>query len=127
MSRDEVVNTGGSRLVPVRLKHFNERVYNFLQGPNEFVITGKFKNWDRWKDLPGIGVPTLVMGARYDTMNPDDIRKEGTLIQKSRTHICPKGSHFPFYDDQQDYMQALIGFLKDVEAGNFALDRRTTG
>ena len=49
-----------------------------MQGPNEFVVTGTFKDWDRWKDLSKIEVPTLVIGARYDEMNPDDIRKMGT-------------------------------------------------
>lgn len=108
----------------LRLKHFNERVYNYLQGPNEFVITGKFKHWDRWSDLPRISAPTLVMGGRYDTMNPDDVRREGALIPRSRTHICPNGSHFSLYDDQQDYMGALTAFLKDVEEGRFVPDRR---
>ena len=41
-------------------KHFNTQVYNTMQGPNEFVVTGTFKDWDRWKDLPKIEVPTLV-------------------------------------------------------------------
>ena len=108
----------------LRLKHFNERVYNYLQGPNEFVITGKYKDWDRWKDLPRITAPTLVMGGRHDTMNPEDVRREGALIPRSRTHICPNGSHFSLYDDQQDYMRTLTGFLKDVEAGRFVPDRR---
>jgi proline iminopeptidase len=110
-----------------RLKHFNERIYNYLQGPNEFVITGKFKDWDRWTDLPRIGVPTLVMGGRYDTMNPADVQREGSLIPKSRTHICPNGSHFSLYDDQADYMRALIEFLRDVEAGTFVPQPRTNG
>src|SRR5499427_1543834 len=35
-------------------KHFNPQVYNTMQGPNEFVVTGTFKDWDRWKDLRGI-------------------------------------------------------------------------
>jgi len=111
----------------LRLKHFNERIYNYLQGPNEFVITGKFKDWDRWTDLERIGVPTLVMGGRYDTMSPADVQREGSLIPKSRTHICPNGSHFSLYDDQADYMGALIEFLRDVEAGTFVPQPRTNG
>ena len=107
-----------------RLKHFNERVYNYLQGPSEFVITGKYKTWDRWKDLPRIAVPTLVMGGQHDTMDPEDIRREGSLIPRSRTHVCPNGSHFSLYDDQRDYMAALVGFLKDVDAGRFVPDPR---
>ena len=66
-------------------KHINNQVYNTMQGPNEFVVTGTFKDWDRWKDLPRIEVPTLVIGARYDEMNPDDIREMGRLLPASRS------------------------------------------
>ncbi|HEY7112384.1 MAG TPA: proline iminopeptidase-family hydrolase [Thermoanaerobaculia bacterium] len=101
------------------LKHLATPVYNTMQGPNEFVITGNFKNWDRWNDLPKIEVPTLVTGARHDTMNPDDIRREGRLLPNSRVWVSETGSHLAMYDDQPGYFGALIGFLKDVEAGRF--------
>ena len=90
-----------------------------MQGPNEFVVTGTFKDWDRWKDLAKITVPTLVIGARYDEMNPDDIRKMGTLLPNSRVAICENGSHLAMWDDQEAYFAALIGFLKDVDGGRF--------
>jgi proline iminopeptidase len=102
------------------LKHLAMPVYNTMQGPNEFVITGNFKSWDRWNDLPKIRVPTLVTGARHDTMNPEDIRREGQLLPNSRVWISETGSHLAMYDDQPGYFAALIGFLKDVEAGRFA-------
>jgi len=101
------------------LKHLAMPVYKTMQGPNEFVITGNFKNWDRWNDLPRIEVPTLVTGARHDTMNPEDIRREGRLIPNSRVWISEIGSHLAMYDDQPGYFAALIGFLRDVEAGRF--------
>ena len=100
-------------------RHFADKVYNTMQGPNEFVVTGNFKDWDRWKDLPRIEVPTLVIGGRYDEMNPDDIRREGSLLPRSRVLLCENGSHLCMWDDQKTYMTGLIGFLKDVEAGRF--------
>jgi proline iminopeptidase len=103
----------------LRLRHFNEKLYNYMQGPNEMVVTGTMKSWDRWQDLPRISAPTLLMGGRFDTMNPDDIRREASLIPRSRLHLCANGSHLSMYDDQQDYMRALTTFLKDVEAGRF--------
>jgi proline iminopeptidase len=102
------------------LKHLNPRVYNTMQGPNEFVVTGTFKDWDRWHDLPRIEVPTLVMGARYDEMNPDDIREMGRRIPRSRVAVCENGSHMAMWDDQAAYFRHLLGFLKDVEGGRFA-------
>jgi len=97
-------------------KKFNEKIYNTMQGPNEFVITGNFKNWDRWSDLPKIRVPTLIIAGGKGTMNPDDIRRMGKLIPRSRV-VITKGSHLEMYDDQETYFRELVKFIKDVEAG----------
>lgn len=98
-------------------KHLNPQVYGTMQGPNEFVVTGTFKDWDRWADLPKIGVPTLVIGARYDEMDPEDIKKMGRAIPHSRVAICENGSHLAMWDDQEAYFRHLLRFLKDVDAG----------
>jgi proline iminopeptidase len=98
-------------------KHLAAPVYNTMQGPNEFVVTGTFKDWDRWKDLPRITVPTLVIGARYDEMNPEDIRRMGKLMPNARVAICENGSHLAMWDDQEAYFRHLLRFLKDVDAG----------
>src|ERR1700756_610421 len=29
------------------LRHLNEKIYTYIQGPNEFTITGTMKSWDR--------------------------------------------------------------------------------
>ena len=100
-------------------KHMNAKVYNTMQGPNEFVITGNFKTWDRWKDLPRITVPTFLPAGRFDEMNPDDIKREGSLVPHSRVLICEKGSHLAMWDDQQTYFAGLLKFIDDVEAGRF--------
>ena len=98
-------------------RHFNAQVYNTLQGPNEFVITGNLKDWDRWADLPKIKTPTLVICGRHDTMNPDDIKREHDLIPNSRMAICEAGSHLANYDDQQTYFRHLLAFVRDNERG----------
>jgi proline iminopeptidase len=98
-------------------RHLNPQVYGTMQGPNEFVVTGTFKDWDRWADLPKIGVPTLLVGARYDEMDPEDIKKMGRAIPRSRVAICENGSHLAMWDDQDAYFRHLLRFLKDVDAG----------
>jgi proline iminopeptidase len=90
---------------------FNASIYNTMQGPSEFTITGNYKNWDRWNDLHRIDVPTLLIVGRYDTMSVSDIQRMGSLIPKSRVAICEKGSHLCMYDDQQAYFDALVPFL----------------
>jgi proline iminopeptidase len=101
-------------------RHMNQKVYNTMQGPNEFVVTGTFKDWDRWADLKSINVPTLLSVGRFDTMNVADIERMGSLIPNARVAICENGSHCSMYDDQERYFEGLLRFVKDVEAGEFA-------
>ena len=100
-------------------KHLNTDVYNTMQGPNEFVVTGNYKEWNRWNDLHNIMIPTLLIVGRHDTMSVDDIQKMGELIPNSRVVICENGSHLCMYDDQQAYFCELLKFVKDVEMGRF--------
>jgi len=94
------------------LEGWNQHVYNVIQGRNEFEVTGTMKGWDHWADLHKIKIPTLTLGARYDEMDPDDMRKMATLMPRGRSWISETGSHFAMYDDQQNYFLALLKFLK---------------
>lgn len=105
-------------------KKVNSIIYIQMQGVDEFHVTGNFKDWDMWDRLPNIKVPTLVLGAMYDEMNPEDMKREGRLIPNSRTYLCPNGSHLAMYDDQQNYFKSLIGFLKEVEDNKFVADKK---
>jgi proline iminopeptidase len=91
---------------------WNQRVYHVLQGRSEFAVTGRMKGWDRWADLPKIRVRALTMGARYDEMDPEDMRRMATLLPHGEAWISETGSHFAMYDDQQNYFRALLSFLK---------------
>lgn len=89
----------------------NPAIYNQMQGPDEFTLTGNLMNWDRWADLSSIQTRTLVMGARNDEMNPDSIRREADLIPESSLFISETGSHLAMWDDQENYFKALLAFL----------------
>lgn len=93
------------------LNGWNQHVYNTIQGRSEFEVTGTLKGWDRWKDLPRIQVRSLMLGARHDEMDPDDLRKMAKLMPKGSAWISERGSHFAMYDDQQNYFKALLNFL----------------
>ncbi|MFS0576668.1 proline iminopeptidase-family hydrolase [Sporosarcina sp. 179-K 3D1 HS] len=102
------------------LSHINPQVYNTMQGPNEFVVTGTFKDWDRWDDLHRITVPTLLLGAKYDTMAVEDKEEMGRRIPNSRVAICPNGSHLAMWDDADNYFDYIKDFVRDVEGGRLA-------
>ena len=99
--------------------HINEEIYTMMQGPSEFGIGGRLKNWDRSKDLPQIKVPTLTIGGAHDTMDPEHMKWMATQVQNGRSLICPDGSHCSMWDDQPHYFPGLIRFIKDVDDGSF--------
>ena len=97
--------------------HINPAVYNTMQGPNEFLVNGTFKDWNRWDDLHKITVPTLLLGGKYDTMAPEDKIEMGRRIPHSRVTICENGSHLAMWDDAETYFNSVKQFIKDIEAG----------
>ena len=101
-------------------RHLNTEVYHTMQGPNEFVVIGTFKDWDRWNEIQNIKVPTLLIVGRHDTMRVEDIQRMGELIPNSRVVVCENGSHLSMYDDQETYFRELIKFIKDVEVNRFS-------
>jgi proline iminopeptidase len=99
--------------------HINRSIYVPMQGPSEMGASGKLEHWDRVADLPKIAVPTLVIGARYDTMDPKHMEMMAAKVQKGRYLYCPNGSHLALYDDQQTYMEGITHFIRDVNQGTF--------
>jgi proline iminopeptidase len=97
----------------------NKKIYIPMQGPSELGASGKLVNWDRTADLGKIAVPTLAIGARYDTMEPAQMERIAKSVQKGRYLFCPNGSHLAIYDDQKIYMAGIIEFIGDVDAGRF--------
>jgi proline iminopeptidase len=72
-------------------KHVNQQIYVMMQGPSEFKTGGRLLHWDRSKDLPQITVPTLMVGAHYDTMDPDYMKWMSTQVKQGRYLYCPEG------------------------------------
>ena len=92
----------------------NADLYTLMQGPSELGASGRLLEWDRLADLDRIAVPTLVIGAGYDTMDPAHMEAMSKRLPKGEYLFCPEGSHLSMYDDQQTYMDGLIAFLRSV-------------
>lgn len=103
------------------LKHLNPEVYVYMQGHSEFGITAgaSLKGWDLSQELLKLTVPTLVVGAGHDTMDPKHMEWMSTQVRNGRFLLCPDGSHMVQYDDQKVFFEGLIKFIKDVDAGTF--------
>jgi proline iminopeptidase len=95
----------------------NKQVYVLMQGPSEFGASGRLETWDRKADLAKITVPTLVIGAAHDTMDPEHMRWISTQVKHGSFLLCPQGSHLAMWDDQRAYASGLVRFLKEIDAG----------
>lgn len=106
------------------LSKMNQSLYVTMQGPSEFGIAGNLVNWDVTKELPKIKTPTLTIGGKHDTMDPEHMKWVSTQVQNGRSITCPNGSHMSMYDDQKNYFPGLIQFIKDVDGGNFKAEKK---
>lgn len=100
-------------------EHLNPDIYIPMQGPSELGASGKLEDWDRTADLGKIRVPTLVIGASHDTMDPEHLRWMADELPRGRYLHCPNGSHMAMYDDQETFFAGLIEFIRDVDSGQF--------
>ena len=97
-------------------KHANNVVYTMMQGPSEFGIRGRLATWDITAQLPDITVPTLMIGAKHDTMDPKAMEAQSKLVKKGSYLYCPNGSHLAMWDDQQVFMNGVITWIKKIDA-----------
>jgi proline iminopeptidase len=95
----------------------NKEVYVLMQGPSEFGASGRLAHWDRTRDLKRLRMPTLVIGARHDTMDPAHMRWVAEQVPHGSFLLCPDGSHLSNWDDQQAYFGGLVRWMKRVDAG----------
>jgi len=95
----------------------NPDIYVSMQGPSEFGISeeAKLRNWDRKADLSSINVPTLVIGAQHDTMDPEHMEWMAGAFPNGQYLYCPNGSHMSMYDDQDTYFDGIINFMRSVD------------
>ena len=101
------------------MKHANSEIYVMMQGPSEFGIAGRLAQWDIKNRLKEVRVPTLMIGAKHDTMDPKAMEEQSKLVQKGRYLYWPNGSHLAMWDDQQVFMNGVIQFIKEVGEGKF--------
>ena len=72
------------------------------------------KGWDISGRLKELTVPTLMIGGKYDTMDPDYMEWMSTEVINGSS-LTTNGSHLSQYDDPETYFRGLIKFIKDVD------------
>ena len=95
-------------------KHANGEIYTMMQGPSEFGISGRLARWDIKSRLPEIEVPTLMIGAKFDTMDPKAMEWQSKAVKNGSYLYCPNGSHLSMWDDQEVFMSGIVRFIRNT-------------
>ena len=86
-------------------------VYNTMNGPSEFTVTGTLKTWDIMDRLPEIRIPTLLVGGRYDECTPGHLAEMHRRIAGSELVIIEDASHLCFAEQPATFNQAISSFF----------------
>jgi proline iminopeptidase len=91
-------------------------VYQTMNGPSEFTVTGNFKDWDVSDRLGEIRTPTLILGGEHDEARPAHMQAINEGIPGSELAIFENASHLCFYEQREAFMSRVNDFLDEVEA-----------
>jgi len=91
-------------------------MYNYMNGPSEFHVTGVIKNWDRTDRLGDIQVPTLIISGKYDESTPllNEILHKG--IPNSEWVLFEQSAHLPHVEEEARFMRTVGTFLAQVDS-----------
>jgi proline-specific peptidase len=94
----------------------NNPVYETMNGPNEFMVIGNLKDWDRTDRLGEITVPTLITVGRYDELTPACAETLHRGIPHSQMVIFEESAHMAHIEETDRYLSVIADFLAGVEA-----------
>ena len=89
------------------------QVYLTMNGPTEFDVIGRLRDWDRTADLGRIDVPTLVTCGRYDEITPSCSETITRGIPDARMHVFEQSAHCAHLEEPDDYARIVEAFLRE--------------
>lgn len=105
------------------LASFNQRIYEYMQGPSEFTITGTLKDYDATALLPEIKVPALVTAGEFDEVGPELVRGHATLIPGARFELIAGAAHLTTWDAPEATVRVVREFLHAADSTSAGMGR----
>jgi proline iminopeptidase len=93
------------------MKTVNEHIYNYMQGPSEFTITGTLKRYDGTAILGTVRVPTLFTVGEFDEADPATIRRFARMTPGARVVVLRGAAHLTPWDARQESIRTERAFL----------------
>jgi pimeloyl-ACP methyl ester carboxylesterase len=87
--------------------------YLVMQGPAEFVVTGKLNGWDIRDRLHEIDVPTMMLSGAADESTPLINKTMQDLIPGSKWVLIPNWTHMGHCYEPEPYIESAEAFLEE--------------
>lgn len=91
-------------------------VYEHMNGPSEFHVTGTLRDLDIEDGLRTIRVPTLLFCGRHDEVTPATVRRVHDRIVGSRFVVLPRASHMAQAEQPAETFALVEGFVRSLGA-----------
>jgi len=98
------------------MKTANEGIYNYMQGPSEFTITGTLKPYNVTGELGSIKVPTLYTVGEFDEVGPEIVKGFANKTPGSKYALIPGSAHLTSWDNPTEMIKVVREFLASVDA-----------
>jgi len=94
----------------------NEAIYNFMQGPSEFTITGTLKTYNSTSLLPKIAVPTLMTVGEFDEVGPALVKGFAAKVPGAKYVEFKDAAHLTSWDARDENVKVVREFLRAVDS-----------
>jgi proline iminopeptidase len=96
----------------------NEAIYNYMQGPSEFTITGTLKSYDGTPLLKDITVPTLYTVGEFDEADPPTIKRFAQMTPGAQVVVLPGAAHLTPWDARDESIRTVRTFLRAADSSS---------
>ncbi|MGE3110047.1 MAG: proline iminopeptidase-family hydrolase [Phycisphaerales bacterium] len=94
------------------LQTMGQSVYQTLNGPTEFTVTGSLKGLDVTPMLPRLRLPVLYTCGEHDEATPGSARVYAASTPNAEVVVIKGGSHLANWEKPAEYMAAVRQWLK---------------
>jgi len=94
----------------------NEGMYNYMQGPSEFTITGTLKTYDATPWLHELRMPILYTVGEFDEADPATIRRFASLTPGAQVTVLAGAAHLTPWDARDENVRVVREFLRRCDA-----------
>ena len=98
------------------MSQVNMNIYNYMQGPSEFTITGTLRNYNSTAFLKHVKVPTLFTVGDVDEADPVTIKKHAAMVPGAKIVVIPNAAHMTSWDNPAAMTAAIRSHLLSADS-----------